>query len=299
MNASIKLLEAVTPAVVSLTAQIAESHPSSSVLGTERHGSGALVDSTDLILTVNYVVLGARRIAVQLVDGTERNAEVIARDFGSGVALIQLDAPAPLGLRPRPSTEMEPGDDVAIVAAAAENSRRVSDGLIMSFARYDANWEYSLDRSIITTARNPGLGGAPLIDALGNVVGIVSLDLGEIGRSTLAIPVDYYLDHKDELLQHGRCVSRPPRAWVGIFSYTFRNHIVIAGLLPGSPAERAGLKPGDVVLAVDGHEIGERQELYEILWSLPPGQELEFRVFRDSNTLQIRVTADDAERFFA
>jgi S1-C subfamily serine protease len=299
MNASIKLLEAVTPAVVSLTAQIPESHPSSSVLGTERHGSGVLIDSTDLILTVNYVVLGARNVTVKLVDGNESEATVIAQDFGSGIALIRTGSRAQHGLRPRRSTDKALGDDVAIVAAAAENARRASDGIIVSFARFDANWEYSIDRSIMTTARNAGLGGAPLIDAYGHLLGIVSLDLGEIGRSTLAIPVDYYLDHKDELLRHGRCVSRPPRAWVGIFCYTFRDHVVVAGLLPGSPAEQAGLKPGDVVLAIDGHEIGQRQELYETLWSSPPGQELEFRIFREAGVQQINITAGDAESFFA
>jgi S1-C subfamily serine protease len=191
------------------------------------------------------------------------------------------------------------GDDVAIIAAASENNRRASDGIVVSFERFDANWEYSLDRSIIATARNPGLGGAPLIDAHGRVVGIVSLDLGEVGRSTLAIPVDYYLDHKDELLQYGRRVSRPPRAWVGIFCYSVRDHVVVAGLLPGSPAERAGRKPGDVLLAVDGREIGQRQELYEALWSSPPGQQVEFRIFREAGVRQISVTAGDAERFFA
>ncbi len=299
MNASIKLLEAVTPAVVSLTAQISENHPSSSVLGTERHGSGVLIDSTDLVLTVNYIVLGASRVAVTLADGAESEAKVIVQDFDSGIAVIQLDSPGSRGLQLRPSTETALGDDVAIVAAAPENARRVSDGVVVSFARFDANWEYSLDRSIMTTARNAGLGGAPLIDASGHVLGVVSLDLGEIGRSTLAIPVDYYLDHKDELLQHGRRISRPPRAWVGIFCYTFRNHIVVAGLLPGSPAERAGLKPGDVLLAINGQEVGQRHELYETLWSSQPGHRLEFSVFRESAVQQVSVTAGDAERFFA
>lgn len=299
MNASIKLLEAVTPAVVGLTAQIPQAHPSVTVLGTERHGSGVLIDGTDIVLTVNYVVLGASDVKVTLIDGSEHEAKVVAQDFGSGIALIQPASAAGQGLRPRPTTAAAAGDDVAIVAAAAENARRVSDGVIVSFARFDANWEYSLDRSLMTTARNPGLGGAPLIDAYGHVLGIVSLDLGEIGRSTLAIPVDYYLDHKDELLRHGRCVSRPPRAWVGILCYTFRDHVVIAGLLPGSPAELAGLKPGDVVLAVEGHDIGHRQELYDALWSSAPGAELEFRIFREAGVQQVTITSGDAERFFA
>lgn len=299
MNASIKLLEAVLPAVVSLTTHVPENHPSSSVLGTERHGTGVLIDSTDLILTVNYVVLGAHGVDVAFVDGSGGQARVVAQDFRSGIALAQLDSAAPQGLRPRLSMEMSLGEDVAIVAAAAENGRRVSDGVIVSFDRFDANWEYALDRSIITSARNPGLGGAPLIDVHGHFVGIVSLELGEIGRSTLAIPADYYVDRKDELVQHGRCVSHPPRAWVGVFCYTVQDHVVVAGLLPGSPAERAGLKPGDVVLAINGHEVEKRQDFYETLWSSAPGQLVDFRVFRDNSVKRISITAEDAERFFA
>lgn len=299
MNASIKLLEAVLPAVVSLKAEIPASHPSVGVLGTERYGTGVLIDSTDVLLTVNYVVLGASRAEVMLADGSTRKGRVAGRDFASGIALIQVDSPVPGGLLTRRSTELELGQDVAIVAAAADNARRVSDGVVGSFARFDANWEYSLDRSVITTARNPGFGGAPLIDSLGRVVGVVSLDLGEVGRFTLAIPVDNYLDYKDELLQHGRCVSRPARAWVGLLCYTLQSHVVVAGLLPGSPAEQAGLKPGDVVMAIDGRDVGDRQELYEALWSLPPGRVVSLRIFRNNQVEKIGITTVDAEQFFA
>ena len=151
-----------------------------------------------------------------------------------------------------PSTELRVGQDIFIVAAAGENKRRANNGVITSIAPFDAYWEYSLDRAITTTAMNPGLGGAPLLDSRGRVAGIASLDLNEIGRFTLAIPVDDFLAHRDELLQHGRRVSRPARAWVGLYCYTFRDHVVIAGVLPGTPAEQAGLKAGDVVLTVDG-----------------------------------------------
>ena len=87
MNASIKLLEGVLPAVVSLKTQVAENHPSSTVLGSERHGSGVLIESTDLILTVNYVVIGAQNVEVMFVDGSEATGKVAAQDFRTGVAL--------------------------------------------------------------------------------------------------------------------------------------------------------------------------------------------------------------------
>jgi S1-C subfamily serine protease len=298
MNASIKLLEAVLPAVVSLSAEVRETHPSAGILGTERHGTGVLIESTDLVLTVNYIVIGTDRIRAQLVDGTEIDGAVVARDFRSGIAVVRLASPVQRGLRARASADLRIGEDVAVIAAAAENARRASDGVTTSFARFDANWEYALERSIMTTARNPGFGGAPLIDVHGRVAGLVALDLGEIGRSTLAIPLENYLDHKAELLRSGR-VAHQPRAWVGVICYVIRNHVVVAGVLPGSPADRSGLKAGDVVLAVDGHEVSERSELYKIVWSTPPGAVLIFRVFRNDSVRQISIAAEDAEMFFA
>jgi S1-C subfamily serine protease len=105
---------------------------------------------------------------------------------------------------------------------------------------FDANWEYTLERAIFTSAMNPGLGGGPLIDRRGRVAGVVSLNLNEIGRFSLAIPIAHYRDHRDELLRYGRRTTRPSRAWLGLYCYLLRGHVVVAGLLPGGPAEAAG-----------------------------------------------------------
>jgi S1-C subfamily serine protease len=170
---------------------------------------------------------------------------------------------------------------------------------VTSLGPYDAYWEYSLDRAITTSAMNPGLGGAPLLDMLGRVVGVVSLDLGDVGHFSLAIPVAQYSEHRDELLRCGRRVSRPPRAWIGLYCYTVRDHVVIAGLLPGAPGEEAGLRPGDVVLAVNDQDISGRHELYAYLWTQPPGAVINFRVFRNSAVQHVAVPAGNAEDFFA
>jgi serine protease Do len=185
------------------------------------------------------------------------------------------------------------------VAAAGENKRRANNGAITSVGPFDAYWEYSLERGITTTAMNPGLGGAPLLDSLGRIVGIVSLDLGEVGRFTLAIPTDPYLEHRDELLRHGRRVTRPSRAWVGFYCYAFREHVVIAGVLPGAPGEQGGLKAGDVVLAVNGERVTGRHELYDALWKHHAGAPIQFRVFRNNQVTEMTVVSGDAERFFA
>jgi S1-C subfamily serine protease len=299
MNASVKLIELVLPATVALKAVVAEEHPSAQILGSERFGSGVVIDPAGLILTVNYVVLGARSVEVTLLDGTDVDGTVVAQDFASGIAVIDMGGKGLAALKPGHSSQLTLGQEVFIAAAAGDNKRRASNGAISSLAAFDAYWEYSLDRAIMTTAMNPGLGGAPLLDMSGRVVGIVSLDLGEVGRFTLAIPVEHYTEYRDELLRHGRRVTRASRAWIGLYCYTFRNHVVIAGVLPGGPGEQAGLKPGDVVMAVDDQEINGRHELYTHLWGRPSGEVVDFRVFRNNGVRQVAVPSGNAEEFFA
>ncbi|MBI3783259.1 MAG: serine protease [Deltaproteobacteria bacterium] len=299
MNASVKLLEKVLPSTVALHTQIRDDHPSAQILGTERQGSGVIVDPAGLILTVNYVVMGGSDIRVSLLGRSAQPGRVVAQDFASGLALVAIDAPHLQALVPAESSELLLGQEVFIVAAADEDNRRVHDGVISSMAPFDAYWEYSLDRAICTTAMNPGVGGGPLLDVLGRVVGIVSLDLNEVGRFTLAIPVDEYISHRDELLRHGHRVTRPPRAWIGFYCYTLRDHVVLAGVLPGTPGERAGLKAGDVVLAVDDQRINDRRQLYTQVWTHRPGENISISVFRNNEVKLITIESGDAEIFFA
>jgi len=299
MNASVRLLEETLPATVHLHVTVPESHASAAVLGTERAGTGTLVDGEGLLITVNYVVLGARSVEVTLADGRELLGEVIAQDFPSGIALVKIPSAAVPVVPVRTGSEVEIGDDVFIVASVGDGGRRVSSGGVTAVGHFDANWEYTLDRAVFTTAMNPGLGGGPLLDTRGHLVGVVSLNLNEIGRFSLSIPIEHYREHRDELLRFGRRPSRPSRAWLGLYCYTLRNHVVVAGLLPGGPGEAAGLAQGDVILAIDDCEVASRRELYEMLWSHRAGDRIILRVYRSDSALTVPVTSGDVEEFFA
>jgi len=300
MNASVRLLERTLPATVHLRATGPDAHPSASVLGTERSGSGAVIDKGGLIVTANYVVLGANAVHVTTFDGREAPAEVVAQDFASGIALVQAsgddfqalplaDGSGPLAV----------GDEIFIVASIGDAGRRASSGGITALEHFDANWEYALERAIFASAMNPGLGGGPLIDRRGRIAGVVSLNMGEIGRFSLAIPIEHYVAHRDELLRHGRRTTRPSRAWLGMFCYLLRGHVVVAGLLDGGPAAAAGLAPGDMVLAVGDHAVRSRRELYERLWDHRAGDEVFLRVFRDDAPRTVVVPSVNVEEFFA
>jgi S1-C subfamily serine protease len=297
MNASITLLHRVLPSSVGLKASIAEDHPSAQILGTERMGSGTIIDSGGLILTVNYVVLGAQSVEVTLIDGTTMSGEVVARDFHSGLAAVKIPPPATIGVRP--VFELALGQEIFIVASVGGADRRVSSGGVTGLESFDAFWEFHLDRAILTTAMNPGLGGGGMFDGGGALAGIVSLDFNEVGRFTMAVPVDNFFGHRDELLHHGRRVSRPPRAWIGLYCHVLREHVIIAGVLPGAPAERSGLQAGDVVISLNGARVVDRGSLYQQLWEHKPGEVVTFRVFRRNAVEEVTVEAADPEAFFA
>ena len=174
----------------------------------------------------------------------------------------------------------------------------MNGGTITSAAPFDAYWEYATDRALVCTAMNPGPGGGPMFDMKGRMVGVTYLNLNEVGRFSLAIPVEHFIQHKDELIRYGRRVSQPSRAWIGMYSYTLRDHLVVAGLLPSGPGDAAGLKAGDVVLAVDNQDISDRRKFYEQLWAKRAGDTILFRVFRNNAIRDIAVISGNVEQFF-
>jgi S1-C subfamily serine protease len=299
VNASVKLIEQVLPATVSIHTTVPQQHPSAMLLGSERMGSGAVVSAEGYILTVNYIVIGATSLQVTLLDNTQYDAEIVAQDFASGTAVLKVAANGIPSVPLRPSRDLKPGDEVFLVASSGEDSgRRVNGGAIMSVAPFDAYWEYATDRALVCTAMNPGPGGGPMFDMNGRMVGITYLNLNEVGRFSLAIPVENFIQYKDELLRYGRRVSQPSRAWIGMYSYTLREHLVIAGVLPDGPGDKAGLKAGDVVLAIDSQEVSDRRRFYDYLWGKRAGETVLFRVFRNNSVRDIAVISGSVEQFF-
>jgi S1-C subfamily serine protease len=298
VNASVNLLARAAHASVHVEASVPPKHPTAPLLGIDRVGSGTVVDGRGIILTANYVVLGASDVKVTLHDGRRLAAHVAAHDSISGLAVLRVPAGglSTLALRsPRPAGV---GDEVFVVSSVGEGSSRVATGHITLIGPFDANWEYALDRAIMVSALNPGLGGGALVDRFGCAIGIVSLSLNAIGRFSLAIPTECFLEAQDELLTHGRRAAAAGRAWLGLFCYAMQGHVIVAGLLPGAPAELAGLKQGDVILRIDGRNVADRRTLYHQLWTHTAGEAVRLKVFRDNEVCVIEVLTADAEDFF-
>jgi serine protease Do len=298
VNAHLGLIHTILPATIDLHASIPEDHPSARNLGTERQGSGTIVDPEGYILTVRYVVSGATSITVTMADGEQHPGQIAAEDDDTGLALIRIPARGLPFLKPAPQDSVVAGQPAVIVASNGQAERRVSGGYVTSLEPYDGHWEYMLDKTIRLTAVNPGFGGGTLANFKGQLIGVVSLNLGEVAKFSLAIPIEYYLRYEQELKQHGRVQSRPRRPWLGFYPQPFAGHVVVGGVLPGGPADRCGLKEGDVIIGVEQKEIRSRRELYQELWKKRPGERISMRVLRNDTSFDLNIIGSDrSERY--
>lgn len=298
MDAPPELVNQVLPAVVSIEPTIRPDHPSTSVLGTERRGTGVIVDTGGYLLTVNYVILGAAQIGVHVPDGRRFQARIVAQDYDSGLAVLKIppqDLPA---VRLGSSMDILLGQPVFLLAAIGTVQRRVAEGFVSYLGEFDAQWEFMLPKVIGLTIQNPGFGGAPVFDLGGRVLGIASLNLSEVARATIAIPVELYQLNRTELLEFGQVVSRPQRAWIGAFLQPAAQGVMVAGLVSGGPAEVAGMREGDVIIAVNYCTVETRRDVYEELWKKRAHEKVVFKILREEQVIAVEVVSGSREEFY-
>src|SRR5881296_1529483 len=278
MDASVELVKHLLPSVVHIHAVVARDHPSTQILGNDRLGSGVVEDA--------------------FAKGRRTRAEIVAQDFEVGLALLKVKRQGLPAAVLTDGDALEPGNAVIALASTGTQERRVGGGLVIYIGEFEAYWEYLLDRSIVASAPNPGFGGGGLFTLTGAMVGVLSLNLNEIARSSLAIPVDYYRKHEHEFLRYGRVVSRPRRAWLGVFAHPVEEGVVVAGVVPDGPGARGGLREGDLIVSINAEDVASRRDLYMRLWRHEPGDRLILEVMRDSKVRRVEVRGGDRAYFF-
>ena len=296
-------LEAAMSAVMGLRAMVPEDAFTAQMLGTERTGNGVLIRDSGLVLTIGYLITEAETIWLSPSVGPPVPGHALAYDQETGFGLVQalarLDLPAlPIGN----SGKAEIGERV-VVAGAGGRQRSVAAHIVakQEFAGY---WEYVLDEAIFTAPAHPNWGGTAMIGASGELLGIGSLQLEqgrEKGRSdhlNMIVPIDLLKPILDDLLRHGR-PNRPPRPWLGLYAAEIDDRIVVIGLADRGPAQRAGLRTGDVVQTVGGEDVRSLADMFRQVWSLGrAGVEIPIRLNRDGHTLEQKIASADRNRFF-
>ncbi|HKV55637.1 MAG TPA: S1C family serine protease [Candidatus Binataceae bacterium] len=295
MNGAIFLLEKVAAATVSIHAQVPSSHPSVAMgLGTDRRGTGALVSSDGLIVTVNYIIMGAQpQVMVTFANGHQVPGRIVARDFTTNLGVIQIEGDNHPHVEVVSAETAVIGQEVMILSSLGGEKRCADTGIITYLGPFEAPWEFVLERCVCVTAsaQNIGLSGGPILNSKGQVLAFHYLNYPDLVRPILGIPGECFLSGRDELVLHGHRVSTPPKLWLGVMSYTLREHVVIASVMPGSPGEKAGLKQGDLVLSADGREIHERRALYNAINSHRPGEHVQLRIMRNNQVYNLAIPA--------
>jgi S1-C subfamily serine protease len=294
-------LDAALDAVVGLRAEIPEDAFTASVLGTERAGSGVVIRDDGLVLTIGYLITEASTIWLTTNKGAVTGGFPIAYDQGTGFGLVQ--PLGKLGVRPLERGSAAPcrvGENV--VMAGHGGRTHALKATVFAKREFAGYWEYVLDEAIFTAPAHPQWGGAALIGADGRMLGIGSLLVQEkidagVLQGNMIVPIDLLAPILDDLLKLGR-PNQPPRPWLGVYVTEATGRLVIAGLAAGGPAEKAGLRVGDIVLEVAGAKPSGLADLFRRIWAVgPSGAIVALKIARDAATRELAVRSSDRNEF--
>lgn len=290
--------EEILSAIVGVEAEIPETARTAAFLGTERSGSGVVIDDRGLVLTIGYVILEAMGATVTDVTGASYQADIIAYDYDTGFGLLR--ARSPLAARPLrfgDAGAVAEGDPVLAIGFGQQPE--IVAGKVSARKPFVGYWEYLLDRAIYVTPPHPSWAGIGLIDWTGRLVGIGSIRSAEASIDdsrtigTMFVPIDLLPPILGDLLDSGR-VSGPPRPWLGMFTEEDDNHIQVTMVVPDGPADKAGIVQGDVVLGIGETPVVDRASMFKEIWSRgAAGVEVPIVVGRQGRPLEISVTSAD------
>jgi serine protease Do len=267
-------------------------------------GSGFIIDSNGTILTNYHVVDGAEKISVTLSDGKNYDAKVIGKDQKSDIAVVKIDAGRDLpAVNLGDSDRLEVGEWVMAIGNPFGLDHSVTSGIVSAKGRNIGAGPY--DNFIQTDASiNPGNSGGPLINLRGEVVGINSAIFSQSGGNIgigFAIPTNAVKELLPQLRDKGKVV----RGFIGASVQKVTPDIadslglkqargaLVADVIKGGPAERAGLKPGDIIIEFDRKEIKDSSDLPMQVARVAPGMSVQMKVLRDGKETALPLTVGE------
>jgi serine protease Do len=269
-----RALSRASDAVVGLQARAVEDARTLPTLGRDRQGSGVVIGDDGLVLTIGYLILEAESVDLLTADERLIPARVVGYDVASGFGLVQ--ALAPLRLAPVPLGDAAGLDDAEpLTVASGGSDGSVGVGRLVSRRAFSGFWEYHLDSALFVTPQHDGHGGAGLFNGRGELVGIGSLRVTDaLGAdaprqaATMFVPIDLLKPILGELRESGRS-RHSERAWIGLNCIEQGDAVRVVRVSEDSPADVAGLMPGDQILRIDGTPVGRLEQLWKTLWAGP------------------------------
>jgi serine protease Do len=276
----------------------------------ESMGSGFIISPDGYILTNNHVVDGSSSVKVKLSDGRSFKAKVVGTDAGYDVAVLKIEAKNLPSLRMGESNNLKPGQWVVAIGSPFGLDHSVTAGVVSATGRTQASMEGTAYVRFIQTdvAINQGNSGGPLLNTSGEVVGINSQIFSQSGGYmgiSFAIPIDLAISAADQLKKTGK-VSR---AMLGVtmnaqitdsmakkLGLPDTNGVLVTTVSPGSGADKAGLKPEDVITEFNGEKVSDALDLPSRVAPLPPGSKVTLTVIRDGKPRKVEVTLTALDR---
>lgn len=263
-------------------------------------GSGVIVSEQGLIMTNNHVVNTADEIEVALADGRKLSAKVVGTDPETDLAVLKVDADNLPAITFANSEKLQVGDVVLAIGNPFGVGQTVTQGIISALGRNHLGIN-TFENFIQTDASiNPGNSGGALIDTNGNLIGINSAIYSRSGGSMgigFAIPVSIAKHVMEQITQTGSVT----RGWIGIeaqditpelaesFKLDKAEGSLIAGVLRDSPADEAGLKPGDILVSINGEQVVDSESMLNLIAVLKPKEKAKLGIVRNGKLLEVEL----------
>jgi len=296
-----QILQNALAASVQITSRAVENASSARTLGKVRQGSGVVIGTDGLILTIGYLILETEQIVIRTHEQKTYPAQVVAYDQATGFGLIKPLIPLQ-GVEPVKLGKLQDQKiDSALWVVSAGDSVFSSPTKLIDVRSFTGYWEYHLDSAIYTSPPVENHSGAGLFNPKGELVGIGSLFVQDVmpedNPSSLAgnmfVPVELLEPILKNMLQNGTGPNSQ-RAWLGINAVERQGRIQIVRVTPESPAQSAGISPGQWLLGLNGKPIESLSAFYKQLWSIPINSEsAQLTIFDGKTIYQIPVPIVD------
>lgn len=286
--------------VVKLRTRAVADARSAETLGTEREGTGVVIDASGLVLTIGYLILEAETVELSTADGTTFPAAVVGYDAATGFGLVRAVGRLPIKpVEVGDSSRLATRERVLIVGFDG-----VAPAYVVSRRRFVGYWEYLLDDAIYTAPATVNWQGAALLDRERRLVGIGSLAVPDsVGARSavpgnLFVPIDRLKPLLADLVARGRAAG-PARPWLGVTTQEAEGNVIVTRVASDSPADNAPLRVGDVIVALGGQTLRGQADFYTRLWaSGAAGREIVLDVLRDGSIKRVTVKSMDRDRYY-
>ena len=285
--------------VVLLRARSAADARSAATLGEQRQGSGIVIDNSGLILTIGYLIVEAEGVEIVPADGKAIPATVVGYDHTTGLGLVRASLPMTIKPIELGNSATLPEREPVLIAGFDG----VAPAYVVSKRQFAGFWEYLLDSAIFTAPATVNWSGAALIGRDGKLYGVGSLVVTDAIKpqtyspGNMFVPIDLLKPILGDLIASGR-VSGPARPWIGINTQEMQGgQLVVTRVTRDGPAEKSGLKAGDIIVRLGGQQIAGQVDFYRKLWNKgPAGTKIPVSVLQGAEVKDLVIQSIDRDQ---